>query len=219
MGASDLDTTWRLTGWPSPGGAPLSKLVFERHECAVDTGQRMVAVQMRFSPDRITGSLTDFAAFYAAAGPQHPNLPGLLQSQGAYSRWRTDARASRARFDTIWTDGYQRLKNRLGAPDLSGRHSTRWWHAVWRTGPRLLTSPRAKTSPPTACTTPHTWQPSNTQRGPTFRKETGCTVSSSVATAAKDPATTAQRPRRKTAAASGQETRRHRRPANGEWGR
>jgi len=47
-------------------------------------------------------------------------------------------RASRARFDTIWTDGYQRLKNRLGAPDLSGRHSTRWWHAVWRTGPRLL---------------------------------------------------------------------------------
>src|SRR5215470_16201501 len=99
-GQSDLDTTWRLTGWPSPGGAPLSKLVFERHECAVDTGQRMVAVQMRFSPDRITGFFTDFAAFYAAAGSQDPNLPGLLQSQGAYSRWRTDARAPAGRAST-----------------------------------------------------------------------------------------------------------------------
>jgi hypothetical protein len=137
-GQNDLDATWRLTGWPLPGGEPLWKWVFERHHVYVDTGQRMVGAHMRYSPHRITGFSTDFAVFYAAAGPQDPNLPGLLESQGAYTRWRADARASRTRFNTVWTDGYQRVKDRLGAPDSSGRHGTHWRHAVWRTGPRLL---------------------------------------------------------------------------------
>jgi hypothetical protein len=135
---SDLDTTWRLSGWPSPGVEPLSKLVFERYEFALDTGQRMISLQMRFSPDRITGFLTDFAVFYNQVGTEDPNLAALLRLQGAYSGWRLEAQASRARFDAVWTDGYQRLQNRLGAPDLSGRHGGHWWHAVWRTGSRLL---------------------------------------------------------------------------------
>jgi len=137
-GRGDLDTTWRLTGWPAPGGEPLSRLVFERQEYAVDTGQRRVALQMRFSPDLITGFLTSFAAFYDAADPDDPDLADLLWPHGAYSGWRIDAHARRARFDAVWADGCQRLENRLGAPESRGRHGDRWQHAVWRIGSRLL---------------------------------------------------------------------------------
>jgi hypothetical protein len=137
-GQNDLDATWRLTGWPAPGGEPPSRLVFERYEYAMDVGERRVGVQMRFSPDLITGFLTDFAAFYDAADPDDPDLAGLLRRQGAYSEWRIDAHAGRGRFDALWAGGCQRLENRLGVPESSGSHGDRWQHAVWRIGSRLL---------------------------------------------------------------------------------
>jgi hypothetical protein len=137
-GKSELDTTWGITGWPAPGGEPPSRRVFERYEYAMDVGERRVALQMSFSPDLITGFLTDFAAFCEAAGPDDPDLVDLLHLQGVYSEWQVDAHAGRARFDAVWADGYQRLENRLGAPASSGHRANRWQHAAWRIGSRLL---------------------------------------------------------------------------------
>ncbi len=137
-GPRDLDATWRLTGWPTPGDGPPSRLVFKRWEYVMDVGERRLALTMRFAPDLITGFMTSFAAFYDAVGPDDPDVADLLRPQGTYSGWRIDADAGRPRFDAVWADGCQRVENRLGVPDLSGSHGDGWGHAIWRIGSRLL---------------------------------------------------------------------------------
>lgn len=136
---AELDDAWVAAGWPLPGGRSVAERVYDSAEYRFDVDDhRWVSVAMRFDPDEVTGFLLAFATYLDEHDPDDPDVRELLSGGGP--PWSADTAGTRAGFDVRWRDAVVRLTERLGEPQVVGRHDDEWHHAVWRVGDSLVVS-------------------------------------------------------------------------------